>query len=193
MAPLRFGIDFDGVIVDHRPHKLRLAGELGVALEAWQTNTNLLHAYMPSDEAYRKLQEPLYGHLTVSAPPIAGALDGLARLPGEAYVISARRPGNEASALEWMAKHGLHDIVPRERVIFCESGRDKRAHCERLGISMFLDDKLSYLGHLPETLSRVLFDDDGIAHRLALPADVRVARDWDEFLEMAAARAALAA
>ncbi len=189
MHPLRFGIDFDGVIVDHRPHKLRLAGEFGVALEPWQTNTNLLHAYMPDEATYRKLQEPLYGHMTVAAPPIAGALEGLARLPGEVYVISARRPGNEVSALEWMAKNGLHDIVPRERVIFCESGRDKRAHCERLGISMFLDDKLSYLGHLPETLSRVLFDDDGIAHRLELPADVRVARDWQAFLALAEAHA----
>ncbi|HJV32897.1 MAG TPA: hypothetical protein VJ694_02615 [Patescibacteria group bacterium] len=190
MQPLRFGIDFDGVIVDHRAHKLRLAGELGVALEPWQTNTNLLRAHMPDEESYRRLQEPLYGAMTVQAPAVAGALEGLARLPGEVYVISARRPGNEASALEWMAKNGLHDVVPRERVIFCESGRDKRAHCERLAISMFLDDKLSYLGHLPETLTRVLFDDDGIAHRLTLPADVRVARDWPEFLALAAERAA---
>lgn len=190
MIPIRFGIDFDGVIVDHRPHKLRLAGELGIALEPWQTNTNLLHAYMPSEEAYRKLQEPLYGAMTVDAPAVAGALEALARMPGEAYVISARRPGNEASALAWMAKNGLHDVIPRERVIFCESGRDKRVHCERLGISMFLDDKLSYLGHLPETLTRVLFDDDGIAHRLEVPADVRIARDWQEALAFAEERAA---
>lgn len=190
MSPLRFGIDFDGVIVDHRPHKLRLAGELGVALEPWQTNSNLLHAYMPDEATYRKLQEPLYGALTVEAPPIPGALEGLARLPGEVFVISARRPGNEASALGWMAKNGLLDIVPRERVIFCEGGRDKRGHCERLGVSMFLDDRLSYLGHLPATLKRVLFDDDGIAHRLDVPGDVRVARDWQAFLAYAEEHAA---
>jgi hypothetical protein len=149
-----------------------------------------MHEFMPDEEAYRRLQAPLYGAMTVEAPPISGALEGLARLPGEVYVISARRPGNEASALAWMAKNGLHDVVPRERVIFCESGRDKRVHCERLGVSMFLDDKLSYLGHLPETLKRVLFDDDGIAYRLELPADVRVARDWQAFLTLAAEHAA---
>jgi hypothetical protein len=191
MTPLRFGIDFDGVIVDHRPHKLRLAGELGVALEPWQTNSNLMHAFMPDEETYRRLQEPLYGAMTVEAPAIAGALEGLARLPGEIYVISARRPANEASALAWMAKNGLHDIVPRERVIFCEGGRDKGGHCQRLGISMFLDDKLSYLDHLPDTLTRVLFDDDGIAHRLQLPAGMRVASDWETFLAIAQERAAL--
>jgi len=193
MNPLRFGIDFDGVIVDHRPHKLRLAVELGVALEPWQTNSNLMHGFMPDEETYRRLQAPLYGALTIEAPAVVGALEGLARLPGEVYVISARRSGNEVSALAWMAKNGLHDIIPRERVIFCENGRDKRGHCERLGVSMFLDDKLSYLGHLPETLSRVLFDDDGIAHRLELPADVRVARDWHAFLAIAQEHAALLA
>ena len=193
MNPLRFGIDFDGVIVDHRAHKLRLAGELGVALEPWQANSNLMHEFMPDEETYRKLQEPLYGAMTVEAPAIAGALEGLANLPGEVYVISARRPANEASALGWMTKNGLLDIIPRERVIFCEGGRDKRGHCERLGVSMFLDDKLSYLGHLPPTLKRVLFDDDGIAHRLEIPGDVRVARDWQAFLAMAREHAAVAA
>lgn len=185
MNPLRFGIDFDGVIVDHRPHKLRLAGDLGVALESWQTNSNLFRSYLPDEDVYRRVREPLYGALTVEAPVVAGAFEGLASLPGEIYIISARRPGNEASAIEWMTKQGLDKIVPRERVIFCESGRDKGAHCERLGISMFLDDKLSYLGHLPETVSRVLFDEDRIASLLELPADVRVAADWKAFVAMA--------
>lgn len=190
MIPLRFGIDFDGVIVDHRSHKLRLAAELGFALEPWQVNSNFLRAHLPDEESYRRLQKELYGDLTAEAPAVAGALEALARLPGEAYVISARRPGNEASARAWMGKNGFHDVIPRERVVFCPSGPDKRAHCERLGISMFLDDKLSYLGHLPETVTRVLFDDDGVARRLRLPPGVRVAADWKAFLALAAERAA---
>lgn len=193
MNPLRFGIDFDGVIVDHRSHKLRLAGELGVVLEPWQTNSNLLRSYMPDEDSYRRVQKPLYGALTVEAPVVMGALEGMASLPGEVYIISARRPGNETSALDWMSKNGLFDIVPRERVIFCESGRDKRGHCERLGISMFLDDKLSYLGHLPESMSRVLFDEDGVAGRLEVPVDIRVAIDWSAFVAIAKEHALLSA
>lgn len=185
MNPLRFGIDFDGVIADHRAHKLRLAAEAGLTLEPWQVNSNLLRGFMPDEEAYRRLQRPVYGELTVEAPAVAGALEGLAALPGEVYVVSARRPGNEASALAWMERHGLHRIVPRERVVFCESGREKRGHCERLNLDVFLDDKLSYLGHLPDSLTRVLFDDDGIAGRLEVPADVRVAASWPAFVELA--------
>lgn len=189
MQPLRIGIDFDGVIVDHRPHKLRLAANLGFTLEPWQTNTNVMHDYL-SEDAYQSVQHPLYNELTVLAPAVAGALETLARLPGELYVISARRPENTVSAKSWMIKNGLHAIVPKERVIFCASGRDKRDHVERLGISLFLDDKLSYLGHLPETMRRALFDEDGIAGRLAVPPEYDVVKSWSEFAALAAALAA---
>jgi len=186
MQPLRIGLDFDGVIVDHRPHKLRLAGALGFALEPWQANTNVMRGYL-SEDAYRSVQKPLYDELTVLAPPVAGALETLARLPGELYVISARRPGNEVSARAWMEKNGLHAFVPKERVIFCATGRDKRDHVERLGLSLFLDDKISYLGHLPETMTRVLFDEDGIAARVAVPPEFEVVKSWAEFAALAAA------
>ena len=186
MQPLRIGIDFDGVIVDHRPHKLRLAGELGFALQPWQANTNVMRDYL-SEDACRDVQKPLYDELTVLAPPVAGALETLARLPGELYVISARRPDNTVSARAWMERHGLHAIVPKERVIFCASGRDKREHCERLGLTMFLDDKLSYLGHLPPDIRRVLFDEDGIAARLAVPPEFEIVKSWAEFEALAAA------
>lgn len=188
MSPLRIGIDFDGVIVDHRPHKLKLAGALGFALEPWQTNTNVMERYL-SEDAYRSVQKPLYAELTVQAPPVAGALEALARLPGELYVISARRPENTVSARSWMVKNGLHAIVPKERVLFCASGRDKREHVERLGISLFLDDKISYLGHLPETIRRVLFDEDGIAARVEVPPEFEVVASWEAFATLAAAMA----
>jgi hypothetical protein len=185
-SPLRIGIDFDGVIVDHRAHKLRLAGELGFALEGWQTNTNVMGDYL-DEEAYRAVQKPLYDELTVQAPPVFGALETLANLPGELYVVSARRPENTISALAWMEKHGFHDIVPPERVIFCPRGRDKNEHCERLGISIFLDDKIKYLGHLNDTIRRVLFDEDGIAGRVAVPSEFEVVTSWREFAVLAAA------
>lgn len=185
MTPLRIGIDFDGVIVDHRPHKLRLAGALGFMLEPWQANTNVMRDYL-SEDAYRSVQKPLYDELTVLAPPVAGALEALARLPGELYVVSARRPENAVSAHAWMARNGLHAIVPKERVIFCATGRDKREHVERLGLSIFLDDKISYLGHLPADVRRVLFDEDGIAARVAVPPEFEVVKSWAEFAALAA-------
>ncbi len=176
----RIGIDFDGVIIDHRPHKLRLAEALGFVLEPWQTNANVMERHL-EDDSYRSVQKSLYGELTVQAPPVKDALETLARLPAELYVISARRPENVASARSWMAKHRLHDIVPEDRVIFCSSGKDKREHVERLGISIFLDDKIAYLDFLPERVRRVLFDEDDVMARLAVPPQMETAASWPEF------------
>lgn len=190
--PLRIGIDFDGVIVDHRPHKLRLAGALGFALEPWQANSNVMRDYL-SEDAYRSVQKPLYDELTLQAPAVSGALETLARLPGELYVISARRPETASSARAWMARKGLHDIVPRERVIFCAGGSDKREYCERLSLSIFLDDKISYLGHLPEDMTRVLFDEDGIAAHVQVPPELQVVASWHAFAVLTESIAAGAA
>ncbi len=186
MQPLRIGLDFDGVIVDHHPRKLRLAGEMGVPLERWQANSNFVKKCF-APEAYRAFQSHIYGEGMKDAPPVAGALEALARLPGEAYVISARRPENETHARAWMRAHGLHDVIPSDRVIFCNEGADKRLHCERLGLALFLDDKLSYLAHLPASMTRVLFDADRIASRLEIPGDLRVAESWAEFSAIAKA------
>ncbi len=181
----RIGIDFDGVLVDHHPHKRALTDGFGVALESWQLNSNLLHRYL-SDAQYRSLQDELYGARTVEAPPIFGALETLAKLPGELFIVSARRPENEAYARAWMKRHGVHDVIPEERVFFCREGKEKNAHCARLGLTTFLDDKLSYLSHLSPEIRRVLFDVDGVAERLELPSDIRVARAWKEFYDLVA-------
>jgi hypothetical protein len=180
MNPLRIGIDFDGVIANHHPQKARLVQALGLELEEWQLNSNVLREFL-SEEAYRILQREIYGEMTLEAPPLADALEVIARLPGEPYIISARRPENESYPRLWMKRHHLDEVIPFERVIFCEEGRGKRAHCERLGISVFLDDKLSYLTHLPTELQRVLFDVDGIAPRLTLPRDILVTASWKDF------------
>jgi hypothetical protein len=184
MQSQRIGIDFDGVIVDHHPHKARLAKALGFELVSWQLNSNLLREFL-SEEAYRELQRSLYGEMTIEAPPVAGALETIARIPGEPYIISARRPENETFSRLWMKRHHLDEVIPFERVIFCEEGGGKRAHCERLGLMTFLDDRLSYLEHLPHGMRRVLFDVDGIASRLRLTPGMHVAASWEEFANIA--------
>lgn len=183
MHPLRIGLDFDGVIVNHHPHKARLAKELGFELEPWQLNSNVFREFLP-EEAYRSLQRAMYGALTVEAPPLADALEVIARLPGEPYIISARRPENESYPRQWIKRHRLNEIIPFERVIFCEEGKGKRAHCERLDLNFFLDDKLSYLSHLSSKTQRVLFDVDGVSSRLTVPPDVLIATSWKDFGKM---------
>ena len=58
MNPLRIGIDFDGVIANHHPRKARLVQALGLELEGWQLNSNVLREFL-SEEAYRILQREI--------------------------------------------------------------------------------------------------------------------------------------
>jgi hypothetical protein len=176
----RIGIDLDGVLIDHREHKRRIAGEYGVSLEPWQSNSNMMRRHLPED-VYEAVQESLYGNYTPDAPPVAGALDTLPKLRAEAYIISARRPHSVRYAQDWLLKHRVYDAIPAERIFFCGTDEEKRGYCERLGISVFLDDKVSVLDALPGNTKRVLFDEDGVADELDVGHRMHVAKNWEDF------------
>lgn len=176
----RIGIDLDGVLIDHRGHKQKLAGEYGFALEPWQANSNLLHRFVP-DHVHEAIKDTLYASLTPDAPPVAGALEGLAALRSEVFIISARRPAAVRFAQDWLLKHRIYDTVPAERIYFCGGDEEKRGYCDRLGLSLFLDDKVSVLDALPGKTKRVLYDEDGVAETLKVQDRLLVAKDWGEF------------
>lgn len=181
---MRIGLDLDGVIVDHREHKRRLAAARGFMLERWQTNSNVMGNYIPQ-EVYEELSETLYTRMTPDAPPVAGAIDALAAIPGELYIVSARADDSVRYAQQWLLKHRLYDVIPAERIFFCGSGSEKRGYCERLGLSLFLDDKLSVLERLPPRTTKVLFDADDIARDLQLGDGTHVVSSWNDFVRLA--------
>ncbi|HSD11995.1 MAG TPA: hypothetical protein VLC10_00405 [Patescibacteria group bacterium] len=182
--PLRIGIDLDGVLIDHRGHKRRLAEEYGFALEPWQTNANVMRRYVPED-VYRSLQESLYTRLTREAPAVAGALENLPELKAELFVISARRADSIRFAQDWLVNHRIYDVVPAERIYFCGNDDEKRGYCDKLGIDMFLDDKVRVLEALGGRTKRVLFDEDDVAPLLQVEDRLHVAKTWEEFRELA--------
>ncbi|HTK05248.1 MAG TPA: hypothetical protein VL500_06685 [Candidatus Eisenbacteria bacterium] len=187
--PLRIGIDLDGVVIDHRAHKQKLAQEYGFVLEPWQTNTNVMRRYVP-EEIYRPLQESLYTHLTKAAPAVHGALETLPHLKAELYIVSARRADTIRYAQDWLVSHRIYDFVPAERIYFCGSDEEKKGYCDRLGIDMFLDDKVRVLEALSGRTKRVLFDEDAIAEQLQVQDRLHIARTWEEFREMVNAKVA---
>ncbi len=182
--PRRIGIDLDGVIIDHREHKRMLAEEYGFALEPWQTNSNIMRQHVPG-EVFDTMQTDLYGSLTRKAPAVAGALQLLPSLKAEVYIVSSRRAGSIRHAQDWLLSHRVYDSVPAERIFFCGTDGEKRGYCDRLGIDLFLDDKISVLEGLGAKTKRVLFDEDGIARHLNAEERFTVAKTWDEFVVLA--------
>lgn len=181
--PYRIGIDLDGVLIDHREHKRKLAAEYGIALEPWQTNANVMGRFVP-EEIYGAIQEPLYTRLTLDAPPVAGALEHLPALKAEIYIVSARRAESIRYAQNWLSSRRIYDFVPAERIHFCGGDEEKRGYCDRLAIDLFLDDKVRVLDALSGKIKRILFDEDDIAAALGVEERLHIAKTWAEFREM---------
>jgi len=177
---MKIGLDFDGVIVDHSEHKMRLAADFGYDLLPWQTNSNVMKTYVPNPH-YREVQEMIYTFMTPKAPPIAQALDHIRELGGEPYIVSARRPSAVRFAHEWMGKHGIFDFIPAERVFFCGSGSEKNAYCRRLGIKVFLDDKINVLDGLDPSVKTFLFDNHGSTRKASLHHNHKLVLGWRDF------------
>lgn len=178
---MRIGLDFDGVMVDHGEHKARLAAARGFMLERWQTNTNVMKGYLPPED-YSEIKEIVYTLLTPEAPPMAGLLDHIVDLDGELYLISARRTTSIRFAQDWMHAHRIYDHIPAERVHFCPSSDEKHKFVNRLGIDVYLDDKVSVLESLPYQTRKYLFDPDGIAGKVEVHPDIEVVSGWRDFI-----------
>jgi hypothetical protein len=185
MTPrLRIGLDFDGVIIDHHQHKLSLLAERCLEFEPWQTNTNVMKSLTNDEPMYRVLQDQLYAQLTTLAPPVRGALEAIATVPADLFIVCARPPANIRFAQEWLGHHRVYDVIPAERIFFCGTSEDKRAYCERLRLHAFMDDKLGMLRGLPTSVRHLLFDEDGVSERLEVAQGIEVVRDWKEFCSL---------
>ncbi|MEA3249489.1 MAG: hypothetical protein U9Q03_03965 [Patescibacteria group bacterium] len=180
---MRIGLDFDGTMVDHGEHKMRLAAARGFSIERWQTNTNVMKQYLPSDD-YSEIKEIVYTLLTPHAPPMDGLVEHLAALEGELYLISARRSTSIRFAQEWLQGYNVYDHIPAERVFFCPSSDEKHKFVQRLGIDVYLDDKARVLESLPRQTRKVLFDSDSISGRIDLHKDIEIAADWRDFVRL---------
>jgi hypothetical protein len=176
----KIGLDLDGVLIDHSASKRLLASKHGVHLERWQTNSNVIQRFVPR-ETYRKIQNEIYTVLTLEAPIMPGALDVLGGVKADFYIVSGRRVETIRFVQRWLCVNRVYDVIPAERIFFCGTGEDKRAHCERLGFHCFLDDNLSVLNVLPRKLDRVLFDADGVGVHLDPDESVKVVSGWSDF------------
>ena len=177
---LRIGIDLDGVIIDHTAQKLALARASGFDLEPWQTNSNLMGEFIPPDQ-YQAMKEELYMQVMDNTPPVDGAFEFLDELPGELFIISARKSPSIRFVQDWMIRHNLYGHIPADRIFFCTNKYEKRGHCERLGIDAFVDDQVKVLHNLPSAVRCILFDEHRIADKIALEHRVEVAGSWKDF------------
>jgi hypothetical protein len=87
----------------------------------------------------------------LATPPMEGAFDHIARLveafSGRAWLVSKCGPRIQERTRRWLEHHRFHEWtgLHPERVVFCLERPQKAEHCERLGITHFIDDRADVL------------------------------------------------
>lgn len=138
-----------------------------------------------------------FGPNYLLTPALPGALEAMARLcaatsAGAAGAFDAihfvSKCGDEVQhkTRTWFAHHGLLAQwgLPESHLHFCERRHEKAPICERLGVTHFIDDRLSVLQHLTTVRYRYCFDPpagelEAHADLLDAPGITRVG-DWSE-------------
>ena len=99
--------------------------------------------------------------------------------PSNVHLVSKAGPGVQNKTWHWLRHHDVYGqtgLAP-SRVWFCLERHQKRGHCERLGITHFIDDRLDVLVHLRGVVPYLyLFGEQRRGQ--AAPSWVQPVSDW---------------
>jgi hypothetical protein len=135
-----------------------------------------------------------FGAHPMDTPAVEGAFEALARLASgpfayRVHLVSKAGPSVTERTQAWLAHQeftAVTGIAPTQ-VHFVRHRADKAAVCTKLGVTHFVDDRLSVLNLLPDVSRRYLFtgglgSSDAPVHRDLADGIVRV-DTWPELVE----------
>jgi hypothetical protein len=130
-----------------------------------------------------------FGSRPMDTPPLPGAIDAISVLAGarfadRVHLVSKAGPRIAGISLQWLHQSGLltrTGLTERE-VHFVRERFEKAEVCARLGITHFVDDRLSVLNAMPDVPFRYLFR-GGLtaaqhARRIDVPTGIVAVDDW---------------
>jgi hypothetical protein len=127
-----------------------------------------------------------FGARPMDTPPVAGAFEALAELAAgpfayRVHLVSKAGPSVTERTLAWLAHQEFSSVtgIAPAQVHFVRHRADKAPICAKLGVTHFVDDRLSVLNLLPDVAHRYLFT-GGVGS-----ADAPVHRDLPEGIEWA--------
>ncbi len=100
----------------------------------------------------------------LETPMFEGAAETIRRLReerfgDEVHTVSKCGPRVQQKSLDWLEHHDFYARtgLKRRNVLFCRERKDKAPICKRLGISVFIDDRLDVLSHMRSVGTRIQF------------------------------------
>jgi hypothetical protein len=105
-----------------------------------------------------------FGDRPMETPAVEGAFEAIARLcngpfAGRVHIISKAGPKISRLTREWLVHTNFYDQtgVRPENLRFVRHRHEKAPICDELGVTHFVDDRLSVLEHLGNVPHRYLF------------------------------------
>lgn len=132
-----------------------------------------------------------FGDRPLETPAVPGAVEALARLnadlfDGRVHLISKAGPKVSERTRNWLDHTGFADAtgIDADHVHFVRHREDKEPVCRRLGVTHFVDDRVSVLTHLGSVPHRYLFTgglgDEPAPDPRTVPAWAQLVADWPE-------------
>jgi hypothetical protein len=141
------------------------------------------------DRASEDSDTSFFGDRPLETPAVADAVECIATLTADVFasrvvVVSKAGPKTAARTREWLEHVGFYartGIRPDD-VHFVRDRAGKEPVCRRLGVTHFVDDRLSVLNHLVSVPHRYLFT-GGLGASAPpdparVPEDIVLAADW---------------
>lgn len=136
-----------------------------------------------------------FGDRPMETPAVPGAVETLARLAAgpfenRVHLISKAGPKIGNRTREWLEHTGFEAAtgIRADHVHFVRNREDKAPVCRRLGVTHFVDDRLSVLRHLTDVPHRYLFTgglgDHPAPDPTSVPEWATIVGSWAELEEL---------
>jgi len=179
MKHLRIALDIDGVIVDYAAVMLPVLSRVcqrPVAYEDichWDVSRALDIDPQVMDGVWDTL---LNGDSLLDAPPVEGAIDGLASLRGhEVWLVTGRPASMQPNTLAWLSRYGAR----YDNIVFGRQG-DKQEIVR--GFDLFVEDFAEEACSVAETGVLTLLYDRPWNRTEVLPDGCRRVHGWDDII-----------
>ncbi|MDO8558569.1 MAG: hypothetical protein Q7S09_05325 [bacterium] len=182
--PFRIGTDLDGVVIDHTENFLKVCSEFGCRLEPWQTNSNILHEYVP-EEFKERIKKEVYDVRRMKSRLMPDFLD-LDFLFFENLIVASvqKVAAAEEKVWQWLGEQKILDRLPKSSISIFRTRQAKIEYLNQVKPDFFIDDGLDVLEFLDTSIVPILFDPLGVHERIPVPNDVHVVRGWHEIQQL---------
>ena len=176
--------DLDGTIIDHTQRKIAIAKKYGYALSPEETSSVVMDSIIKNKEHLDAIKREVYDENeegpVALMPQAIKALRSIGEIFGPIAIISRRSNIRNSSLAKEQIEKYLESTIEAKQIFFAQTDAEKGEIAQKLGVRVYIDDRIGALSHMASVPHRFLFDP--YAHHTEQNTYHRVA-SWDEFTE----------